>query len=49
MTKEFVISLHKPFWGRAEEKAAVLAMRTGSGTGDLSFSQNLKVRLSNNH
>ena len=21
MTKEFVISLHKPFWGRAEEKA----------------------------
>jgi len=46
MTREFVISLHKPFWGRAEEKAAVLAMRTGSGTGDLSFSQNLAKTLS---
>src|SRR3989344_642142 len=46
MTKEFVISLHKQFWGRAEEKAAVLAMRTGSGIGDLSFSRNLAKTLS---
>ena len=46
MTGKFIIPLHKPFWGKEEERAAVLAMRTGSGIGDLSFSQNLAKTLS---
>ena len=37
----FTIPLHKPFWGRQEERAAVAAMRGGTGVGDLSFSQSL--------
>src|SRR3972149_239667 len=45
MNTKFVIPLHKPFWGRDEEKAAVLAMRTGTGVGDLSYSKELANRL----
>ncbi|MBI3341916.1 dTDP-4-amino-4,6-dideoxygalactose transaminase [Candidatus Curtissbacteria bacterium] len=41
----FKIPLHKPFWGREEEKAAILAMRSGTGVGDLSFSENLSEEL----
>lgn len=37
----FTIPLHKPFWGREEERAAVAAMRSGTGVGDLSFSESL--------
>lgn len=37
----FKIPLHKPFWGKEEEKAAILAMRGGSGVGDLRFSEEL--------
>lgn len=37
----FTIPLHKPFWGRQEERAAVAAMRGGTGVGDLAFSQSL--------
>src|SRR4030042_6298374 len=42
----FIIPLHKPFWGREEEKAAVLAMRSGTGIGDLSYSQLLAEEIS---
>jgi dTDP-4-amino-4,6-dideoxygalactose transaminase len=38
---DFIIPLHKPFWGRQEEKAAISAMRSGTGVGDLSFSESL--------
>lgn len=38
---QIIIPLHKPFWGREEEKAAIAAMRSGTGIGDLSFSQKL--------
>lgn len=37
----FTIPLHKTYWGREEEKAAVLALRSGTGVGDLAFSENL--------
>ncbi len=37
----FKIPLHKPFWGREEERAAISAMRGGSGVGDLRFSEEL--------
>ncbi len=36
---KFTIPLHKPFWGKEEEKAAIDAMRTGTGVGDLSYSE----------
>ncbi len=42
----YIIPLHKPFWGREEEKAAVLAMRNGIGIGDLSYSEELSKALS---
>ena len=42
----FTIPLHKPFWGKQEEKAAVLAMRSGTGVGDLSYSQLLAEQIS---
>lgn len=37
----YAIPLHKPFWGKEEEKAAVQAMRSGTGVGDLNFSEEL--------
>ncbi len=43
----FIIPLHKPFWGKEEEKAAVSAMRSGTGVGDLSYSQLLAKQISN--
>lgn len=42
----YVIPLHKPFWGREEEKAAILAMRQGTGVGDLAFSEQLAHAIS---
>src|SRR3989338_5096449 len=42
---EFTIPLHKPFWGKEEEKAAVLALRSGTGVGDLSYSEELSKYL----
>lgn len=36
---KFKIPLHKPFWGKEEEHAAIDAMRTGTGVGDLSYSE----------
>jgi len=41
----FTIPLHKTFWGKEEERAAVLALRSGTGVGDLSFSENLSKAL----
>lgn len=38
-TTTFTIPLHKPYWGRQEEKAAILAMRGGTGVGDSIFSE----------
>ena len=35
------IPLHKPFWGREEERAAIGAMRQGTGIGDLTYSEQL--------
>ena len=45
-TTVYIIPLHKPFWGKQEEKAAVLAMRSGTGIGDLSYSELLAEALS---
>src|SRR3989338_4933073 len=41
----FTIPLHKTFWGREEEKAAIAAMRSGTGVGDLVFSEALSSEL----
>ncbi len=41
----FTIQLNKPFWGKEEEKAAILALRSGTGVGDLSFSKDLSAAL----
>ncbi len=38
---DFAIPLHKTYWGKEEERAAVLALRSGTGVGDLAFSENL--------
>ncbi len=43
---EFKIPLHKPFWGKEEEAAAIEAMRGGIGVGDLSFGQLLSREIS---
>jgi dTDP-4-amino-4,6-dideoxygalactose transaminase len=43
---QYKIPLHRPFWGREEEKAAVRAMRSGTGVGDLSYSDALAYLLS---
>lgn len=40
-TTQISVPLHKPFWGREEEKAAISAMRSGTGIGDLNFSKKL--------
>jgi len=42
----FTIPLHKTFWGREEEKAAIAAMRSGTGVGDLVFSEALAKEIS---
>lgn len=42
----YSIPLHKPFWGKEEEKAAVAAIRSGTGIGDLSYSEKLASELS---
>ena len=41
----FIIPLHKTFWGKEEEKAAVAALRSGTGVGDLTFSEALSREL----
>lgn len=41
----FRVPLHKPFWGKEEEKAAILAMRGGTGVGDSKFSEELSNLL----
>lgn len=41
----FSIPLHKTFWGREEEKAAIAAMRSGTGVGDLAYSEQLSKTL----
>ena len=47
MTKtSFIIPLHKPFWGKQEEKAAVSALRSGTGIGDLRYSEDLARAIS---
>src|SRR3989344_1733509 len=38
---DFIIPLHKTFWGKEEEKAAVLAIRSGTGVGDQTYSDKL--------
>src|SRR3989344_2588025 len=45
-TNQYTIPLHKPFWGKEEEKAAVAAMRSGTGIGDLNYSELLSRELS---
>ena len=42
----FTIPLHKTFWGKEEEKAAVQAIRQGTGIGDLVFSEVLAKEIS---
>ncbi len=42
---KYQIPLHKSFWGKEEEKAALLALRSGIGVGDLSFSDELSKKL----
>ena len=44
-TNQFTIPLHRPFWGKQEEKAAILAMRGGTGIGDLAYSELLSQTL----
>lgn len=46
MPEAFKIPLHKPFWGKEEERAAVAAIRGGTGVGDLSFSEHLSRKIS---
>lgn len=46
MNSPYKIPLHKVFWGREEERAALDAMRSGTGVGDLSYSEALSKRLS---
>lgn len=46
LNSNYIIPLHKPFWGRDEEKAAIQAMRSGTGIGDLSYSELLSQELS---
>lgn len=41
----FLIPLHKPYWGKEEERAAIDAMRSGTGVGDLSYSEELSKKL----
>ncbi len=41
----YKIPLHKTFWGKEEEKAALDAMRSGTGVGDLGYSEQLAKLL----
>ena len=43
--ENYIIPLHKTFWGKEEEKAAIQALRSGTGIGDLSFSEELAKSL----
>lgn|SRR3990167_10976629 len=43
--RKYKIPLHKPFWGKEEENAAILAMRSGTGVGDLDFSEKLSQEI----
>lgn len=45
-SNQFTIPLHRPFWGKEEEKAAILAIRGGTGIGDLAYSELLAQTLS---
>lgn len=45
---KLIIPLHKPYWGKEEERAAVSALRGGTGVGDLKFSEALAREISNN-
>src|SRR3990170_433796 len=42
----FTIPLHKTFWGREEERAAIAALRSGTGVGDLVFCEALAKEIS---
>lgn len=42
---KFIIPLSKPFWGKDEEHAAVAAMRSGTGIGDLGYGEKLSDEL----
>src|SRR3989344_2446665 len=42
----FIIPLHKTFWGKEEERAAISALRSGTGVGDLAFSEALAKEIS---
>ena len=46
MTNQFTIPLHKTFWGKEEERAAIAALRSGTGVGDLAFSEALAKEIS---
>jgi dTDP-4-amino-4,6-dideoxygalactose transaminase len=43
---QYTIPLHKTFWGKEEERAAISAMRKGTGIGDLAFSELLASEMS---
>lgn len=43
--EKFIIPLHKPFWGKQEERAVISALRSGTGIGDLTFSKELARML----
>src|SRR3989344_4841465 len=43
---KFIIPLHKTYWGKEEERAAIAALRSGTGVGDLAFSEALTRELS---
>lgn len=45
MVDKLSIPLHKPFWGKEEERAAISAMRSGPGVGDLAYSEKLSKFL----
>lgn len=47
MDTRFTIPLHKTYWGKEEEKAAIAALRGGTGVGDLAFSEALAKEISN--
>ncbi len=46
MPARYKIPLHKTFWGKEEERAAISAMRSGTGVGDLMYSEKLSRELS---
>lgn len=43
----FIIPLHRSFWGKEEEAAALSALRSGTGVGDLNYSEELSQELCN--